>query len=77
MGWIRRWKALLKRGRQPAAAEMDRAARLLGSKAQRLQALGRRTWIPCLEELRFLRSEGRWLAEGTPVSRAILGEAAE
>lgn len=72
MGWVRRWIAALRRGRRLTMAEMDRAARALGAKAGRLQARGRRYWIPRLEELRVLRAEGGLIPEGTPVSRAIL-----
>jgi len=71
MGWVRWWKAVLRRGGRPTASEMDGAARRLGTKAQRLQALGRRYWIPLIDELRRLRSEGRLLPEGACVTQAI------
>jgi hypothetical protein len=71
MDWTRRWRTIVSRGERPSAADVDRAARTLGAKAQKLQALGRRYWLVRIEELRRLRSEGRLLPEGTPVTRAI------
>lgn len=71
MTWTRRWRALLARGEQPSVAEVDRAARAIGAKAQRLQASGRRYWLVRIEELRRLRSEGGLLPEGTPVTRQL------
>jgi hypothetical protein len=71
MDWVRRWRALLDRGGRPSVTEVDRAARALGAKAQKLQALGRRYRLVRIEELRRLRSEGRLIPEGTPVTRAI------
>jgi hypothetical protein len=62
MGWLRRLPL--------NASDVDAAARRLGDKAQRLQSEGRRYWIPLLDELRRLRSEGRLLPEGTRVHPA-------
>jgi hypothetical protein len=72
MAWLGRWRGLLARGKQPSVAEVDRAARALGAKAQRLQSAGRRYWLIRIEELRRLRSEGGLLPEGTPVTREIV-----
>jgi len=69
MAWIRSWQAALRRGGRPTAPHVDAAARRLGAKAQKLQARGRRHWIPLIEELRRLRSEGRLLPEGARVTR--------
>jgi len=71
MAWLRRWRGLLARGKQPSRAEVDRAARALGEKAQKLQAAGRRYWLVRIEELRRLRSGGGLLPEGIPVTREI------
>lgn len=57
-----------KHGREPRPAEFDRAARLVAARAQRLQAEGRRYWLPMIDELRRLRTSGRLLAEGTPAA---------
>lgn len=65
----------LGRGESPRDEDIDRAAGALGARAQKLQALGRRYWAPRIEELRALRSEGRLIPEGTPVTRALLVEA--
>jgi hypothetical protein len=71
MAWLRRWSGLLARGKQPSVAEVDRAARALGAKAQKLQSAGRRYWLVRIEELRRLRSEGGLLPEGTLVTPEI------
>lgn len=68
MAWIRAWQAVLRRGGRPTAPRMDAAARRLGAKAQKLQARGCRYWIPLIDELRRLRSEGRLLLEGARVT---------
>ena len=73
MGWIRRWAKGSVRGGRPSFAEMDRIAARLAAKARRLQAMGRRYWIPRLEELRTLRSAGGLVPEGTPVRRGLIG----
>jgi hypothetical protein len=69
MRWTQHWMMLLDRDKRPSARQIDRAARELGAKAQKHQALGRRYWLVRIEELRRLRSEGRLLPEGTPVTR--------
>jgi hypothetical protein len=60
MAWLRKLRV----------SDVDAAARRLGDKAQRLQSEGRQYWIPLLEELRRLRSEGRLLPEGARVDPA-------
>jgi len=72
MAWTRRWKGLLARGEEPSVAEVDRAARALGAKAQKLQASGRRYWLVRIDERRRLRSGGGLLPEGTLVTREIV-----
>lgn len=74
MGWIRRWMDLLSRGGRPNPMEVDAAAGRLGAKAQRLQARGRRHWLPRIEDLRRLRAEGGLLSEGAPVTQAVAPE---
>ncbi len=64
------WLRTLTRGGPPSASDVDSAARRLGDNAQRLQSEGRRYWLPLLEELRRLRSEGRLLPEGARVDPA-------
>lgn len=71
MSWIRDWKARLIRGDRPTPTQIDAVARKLGAKAQRLQALGRRYWLPLIDELRRLRSEGRLLPEAARVTRTL------
>ena len=70
MAWIRAWQAVLRRGGRPTAPHVDAAARRLGAKAQKLQARGRRYWIPLIDELRRLRSGGLLLPEGARVTRS-------
>ena len=74
MEWIQRWEDLLRRGKRLTPSDLDVGARKLGVKAQRLQARGRRYWLLRIDELRRLRSEGRLLAEGLPVSRSIASD---
>ena len=57
--------------REPAQAALDAAARRLASRAQRLQELGRRYWLPRIQELRELRAAQELLLEGTPVTKAL------
>jgi hypothetical protein len=58
--------------RSPTASEMDAVARRLAARAQALQARGRRYWLPRIDELRRMRSDGVLLTEGAPVTRAVM-----
>lgn len=59
--------AVWSRGGHPTLKHLSRAARLLSQATSALQDKGRAYWLPIIDELRRMRSEGKLLPEGMPV----------
>jgi len=62
---------VLRRVGSPAAAGVDRAARHIARRAQRLQERGRAYWLPRIDELREWRRRGSLIPEGLPARELL------